>query len=122
MREFAIPLLEARDIRFSFDLVSADYERVPMNARRNIFLIFKEAIHNIIRHAGCTTVSILTGIRNNQFLLQVMDDGKGFETAAVSNRHGLQNMFHRAASCNGHLTVDSTPGAGTKIVFTVKIK
>ena len=122
MREFAIPLLEARDIRFAFELVSADYERVPMNARRNIFLIFKEAIHNIIRHAECTSVTILTGIRNNQFMLQVTDDGKGFEPGLAGNRHGLQNMFHRAASCNGNLSIDSFPGRGTKILFTVKIK
>ncbi len=122
MREFAIPLLEARDIRFGFELVSADYERVPMNARRNIFLIFKEAIHNIIKHADCTSVNIITGIKNNQFMLQVTDDGKGFEPEFETNRHGLQNMFHRAALSNGKLSIESTPEGGTRILFTVKIK
>ena len=122
MREFAIPLLEARDILFSFELASADNESVPMNARRNIFLIFKEAIHNIIKHADCTSVNIITGIRNNQFMLQVTDNGKGFEPEAQSNRHGLQNMFHRAASSNGKLSIESIPEGGTRVLFTVKIK
>ncbi|HUR10016.1 MAG TPA: two-component regulator propeller domain-containing protein [Flavitalea sp.] len=122
MREFAIPLLEAKQIQFSFDLISSDYGTIPMDTRRNIFLIFKESIHNILKHAECTFVKIRTGIHNNVFILEISDDGLGFDASLESNRNGLKNLYHRAELSQGILNVNSLSGKGTTIFFSVKIR
>ena len=122
MREFAIPLLEAREIKFEFKVNAADYRKLPMNLRKNIFLIFKEAIFNIIKHAGSTQVEIITEIKNSQFFLCVKDNGKGFDPFQASTRNGLKNMQKRADLVDGKLLIQSLPALGTSIRFSCLIK
>src|SRR5882762_775660 len=74
MREFAIPLLEARNINFDID-INADMQntRIHMEARKNIFLIFKECINNIIKHSNCTQIQVSVKRLNNQLEFIVKD-------------------------------------------------
>ncbi len=59
MREFANDLLVARDIRFEFRTSGREQEvAIGSEARRQVFLIFKECVHNVVRHANCTQVEI----------------------------------------------------------------
>jgi signal transduction histidine kinase len=122
MREFAIPLLEAKEISFKFKVNAADYKKLPMNLRKNVFLIFKESIFNAVKHAECTKVIIATEIRNNIFCLEVRDDGKGFDPALPSKRNGLRNMKKRSDLLDGALAVETSPSRGTRIHFTCPIK
>jgi len=122
MREFAIPLMEAKEIAFDFKLNAADYKKLPMNFRKNIFLIFKEAIFNIIKHADCTTVEIVTEIRNNTFCLLVKDNGKGFNLDLQTERNGLRNMKKRSEIIGGNLRIDSVKSKGTTLEFRCLIK
>lgn len=121
MREFAIPLLEAQNILFSFDVKGNNETAFPMNLRRNIFLIFKEAIHNILKHSNALKVDIKLNIHHNQFLMEIRDNGKGFNTALPSTRNGIKNMHRRSETIGGTLQINSSP-AGTSILFTVSIK
>ena len=122
MREFAIPLLEAKEIEFEFKVNATDYKKLPMNLRKNIFLIFKEAIFNIIKHADCSTVGIVTEMKNNMFYLLVKDNGKGFNLVHQTERNGLRNMKKRSEMIGGHLRIDSVKGKGTTLEFRCLVK
>jgi ligand-binding sensor domain-containing protein/two-component sensor histidine kinase len=116
MREFAIPLLEARNIHFDIeiqqDLLNA---RIKMEERKNIFLIFKECINNILKHADCTAMSVSVNKLSNQLELIITDNGKGFDTAIPHNRNGLKNMQKRTDEIGGTIQVTTHPGKGTTI-------
>jgi signal transduction histidine kinase len=122
MREFAIPLLEAKGIEFDFKVNAVDYKKLPMNLRKNIFLIFKESIFNIVKHADCTRVLIATEIRDNKFHLLVKDNGKGFDLDQRSERNGLRNMKKRSEMLGGTLRIDSAKEKGTSLDFRCSIK
>jgi len=114
MREFAIPLLEARNIDFEIkiqgDILNT---RVDMEARKNIFLIFKECINNILKHSGCSAIKVSVKKLNDQLELVVSDNGKGFDVNAPNTRNGLKNMQKRAGEINGTINIITQPGKGT---------
>ncbi len=86
--------------------------------RRNIFLILKESLHNIVKHARAEKVII--GLRVNELLsLTIADDGRGFEQALHQNGNGLLSMSQRAKALNGKLWV-SNPG-GTVVHLEVPV-
>jgi ligand-binding sensor domain-containing protein len=122
MREFAIPLFEARNIRFDIsiqeDILNA---RIKMEARKNIFMIFKECINNILKHANCTAMKVSVNKLNNQLELIISDNGKGFDINAKNNRNGMKNMRKRAAEINGTIQVTTQPGNGTVTRLLVNI-
>ncbi|HEY8929403.1 MAG TPA: triple tyrosine motif-containing protein [Mucilaginibacter sp.] len=122
MREFAIPLLEAKNIHFDMaineDILGA---RIKMEARKNIFMIFKECINNIIKHADCTEMKLSVKKVNNQLELVISDNGKGFDIDAKNNRNGLKNMQKRAAEIQGKLEVTTQQGKGTVTRLLVNI-
>jgi ligand-binding sensor domain-containing protein/two-component sensor histidine kinase len=122
MREFAIPLLEAKNIGFVIDIDENMFSsRLKMDARKNIFLIFKECVNNIIKHSGATEIIITLNKINNQLALIIADNGKGFDTAALNNRNGLKNMARRANEIKGNIQITSQPDSGTIIKLLVNI-
>ena len=122
MREFVIPLLEENNIEFDFNVNADDYTKVPMNLRRNLFLIFKEAIFNIARHSGCTRVNIKIEIRNRRLSMQVHDNGKGFDPDIPTHRNGLKNMKERATLLAGELKITTRKDQGTSLAFECPIR
>ena len=121
MREFAIPLLEAKDIEFSFVVEGAKDIAIPMHLRRNAFLIFKELIHNIIKHSEAGKVVIRLQADNNRLKLQVTDNGKGFDPGAPTRRNGLKNMTSRAEMVGGNVRF-ATSDNGTETLFEAPIR
>jgi ligand-binding sensor domain-containing protein len=115
MREFAIPLLEAKNIRFDFHMHAAENIKPSMEMKRNIYLVFKEAIFNVVKHSGCTAVKIRGEFGAKDFLVSVSDNGRGFNTGQISSRNGLKNMRKRASISGLILQIDSVPGSGTTI-------
>ena len=93
------------------------------DARHNIFLAFKEALHNVVKHSGATEVSIFLNLDATGFNLVVRDNGKGFDPAAVPERpgrgNGLKNMRQRLDKLGGRCEIHSSPGTGTEIKFFV---
>nr|WP_197486667.1 sensor histidine kinase [Mucilaginibacter sp. L294] len=122
MREFAIPLLEARAINFDI-MIDKDIENtsLPMEYRKNIFLIFKESINNVLKHAQCTAITVLVKPQGKKISFVISDNGKGFETGVESNRNGLKNIERRAAEMGGELTITSSPDKGTMIKLLINI-
>jgi signal transduction histidine kinase len=116
MRRFAGDIFTARNIEFSFDARGAERSfRIGTDARRQVFLIFKEGVNNIARHSRCKQAHIELTIRDGWLLLELNDDGKGFDPGSSSEGNGLASMRTRAERLGGELQVTSQPGAGTKV-------
>jgi len=122
MREFAIPLLEARNIQFDINIQEEILNSpIKMEARKNIFLIFKECVNNILKHASCSAMKVSVNKLNNQLELLISDNGKGFDINAQHTRNGLKNMQKRAAEINATIQVTTGHGKGTVTRLLINI-
>ena len=119
MRRYATEVFDGTLIKHSIDtdenILTA---KLSMEKRRDLFLVYKEGINNVRKHAMATEVKINIEARNSSLLMQINDNGKGFDTQHPTHRNGLKNMQQRLEKWNGTFTLQSAPGYGT----TVKIK
>lgn len=119
MLNFANEICVPAGINFEFnkDDISESIQ-MPMEQRRDIYLIFKEAINNAVKYSGCK--NIRTGISQNDRTLQIHieDDGDGFDTTTAKSGNGLSNMHKRAEANGGTLKIKSAPDEGTSVIQT----
>ncbi|AUD01646.1 ATP-binding protein [Spirosoma pollinicola] len=86
--------------------------------RRNVFLTVKEALHNVVKHAHATHVSLTIRPENARLFIEVSDDGQGFVPSERTRlRNGLGNMQHRMSESGGTCEIESSPG-GTWVKIT----
>ena len=122
MREFATGVLEAKNIDFTFRVDEQVQDlKLDMEARRDLFLIFKEAVNNLAKYAQCRNAAIAIAIQKNKLQLTITDDGIGFDVHHCDGGNGLINMQKRAQSMKGKLCIDSHPGGGTSITLEVPL-
>ena len=88
--------------------------------RRQVFLIFKEAVHNVLRHSGATEVTVDFRVEHGWLNLRVADNGGGFDSATDHDGHGLRSMRERARQLAGEMQIHSGPG-GTSITLRVPV-
>jgi signal transduction histidine kinase len=122
MRSFAYELLGAKKIDFEF--VADDYVtkiNVPMNVRKNFYLIFKEATNNMVKYAAANRASFSVKEEKNNLIMLIKDNGKGFDTSQSTEGNGLKNMKKRAGEIGGQLLIESGPGKGTEIQLRVAV-
>jgi signal transduction histidine kinase len=74
-------------------------------------------VHNIAKHANATKVDIEVSWQSRRFRLCIVDNGCGFDVAAVTAGNGLANLRHRAEVIGGELKFTSEPGKGTRITL-----
>jgi signal transduction histidine kinase len=121
MRRLANDLLSARGIEVRFEISDARHPRLGADVRREVFLIFKEALHNITRHAQATRVEIVLSIAQHRLELVVQDDGCGFDSARARDGQGLRSMVRRAQGLGGTLAVTSADGRGARLGLSVPL-
>src|SRR5215467_7974825 len=94
MRQFAIEMLGSRGAGVRMEVLGDDQpQRLGPDFRRQVFLVFKEAINNAARHSGCSTVDIEVRMDRKGLNLKVEDDGTGFDPAgADGGGQGLTSM------------------------------
>lgn len=98
MLQYATELLEARQIKVEAALPpQAQKLELPMEQRRDLYLIFKEAINNIAKHANATRVKIIFSVKQRELTLQILDDGIGYNPNTTFPGNGIRNMKNRAA-------------------------
>jgi len=122
MRHFSSDILAGRDIDFRFE--AHDTARdigLGADLRRQIFLIFKEAVNNIARHSGCASAKIEFRADRDSINLTVWDDGRGFNPAQNSSGHGLLSMRERAGELGARLEIQSADGQGTTVLLKVPL-
>jgi ligand-binding sensor domain-containing protein/signal transduction histidine kinase len=120
MRRFATEIFTPRSIEFQFRAPDADHDlKLGANFRRDMFLLYKEALNNAVRHSGCTSASIDFQVERSWLVLTVRDDGRGFDLEKANEGQGLLSMTRRAGRLGGELRIDSKPGKGTEICLRV---
>lgn len=95
------------------------FEKFNLEIRRSIFLIYKEVLHNIIRHAETKTCLIEMSGNANFVTLLIKDEGKGFDLKTVQENNGLRSIKRRAEKINASLTINSEVGNGTCITLVI---
>lgn len=116
MNRHAAELLDAKNIDYQIIIPETIEDiKFTMEQRRDVYLIFKEAINNLIKYADCGHVLIEIKFTNRKFTLLIKDDGKGFDIERPSNRNGLKNMKNRAKNLYGIIKIESKLGKGTSI-------
>ena len=95
---------------------------LSLEVKQALYRIAQEALHNIVRHARAGTVELKLAREGQQIILEVRDDGRGFDSKNSFPGHlGLRSMQERAAQVHGSLTIESTPGQGTCIHVEVPV-
>jgi ligand-binding sensor domain-containing protein/two-component sensor histidine kinase len=118
MRRLATEVFSARGIVFEFRAPgSHDDSKLGANVRRDLFLIFKEAVNNIARHSGAKHVEIDLQVERTSIALTVRDDGGGFDPEKINEGQGLASMKRRAQNLGGDLTIASQGGTGTELAL-----
>lgn len=124
IRKYATDLCEAKNIQAVFELNDKGQLRLPMELRRDLYLICKEAINNAMKYADCNTLLVKINIMASCVSVHIQDDGKGFDPAAVAlrNRNGIRNMEQRVSRHGGKLNINSTLQNGTTLSCSLNIK
>ncbi|MBV8830047.1 MAG: hypothetical protein JO108_12545, partial [Acidobacteriaceae bacterium] len=127
MREFAEDMLVPRNIKFVLQVPAAGEDsKIGPKIRRQLFLIFKECIHNIERHSGCTEAFADLAVQNQDVILQISDNGVGLHTSSndphVCGREGLASIQARAASLQGTIEINSEAGKGLALVVRAPLR
>ena len=88
---------------------------LTMEKRRDLYLVFKEALNNILKHAQASNVQIDLEAHDKKVLLRITDNGKGFDVNQPGNRNGLKNIKRRIEKWNGKFVIESIRGKGTQL-------
>jgi PAS domain S-box-containing protein len=119
MRGLASEVCTNSDIKLRFHASEVEENlRLGANLRREVFLVFKESLNNIVKHSGASEVEVEFRVTPKSLFLSVKDNGRGFDTAAENDGHGLVSMRDRIREMGGTLEVTSD-GGGTTITMEV---
>jgi signal transduction histidine kinase/ligand-binding sensor domain-containing protein len=123
LRQHASEYLESAGVegRFTFD---DEFPAVPMTSeqRRNIWLVAKEALHNIVKHSGAGIVDLRLSWTGGALVICVSDNGIGFDIESQGGRgNGLGNMKKRMGELGACFSISSTPGKGTCIEVVIAL-
>ncbi|HEY6978810.1 MAG TPA: triple tyrosine motif-containing protein, partial [Chitinophagaceae bacterium] len=124
MMTFAAMILTPQNILYDF-IAGEQLKKLQLTSeqRKNIFLIFKEALHNIVKYAVCKKAGIMLNLHKNNLIMTIRDDGKGFDTsqdlqnmrvtATYLGGNGIKNMNARANDMNAKISISSKINDGT---------
>jgi signal transduction histidine kinase/ligand-binding sensor domain-containing protein len=134
VEKYGFDYLDAVGIRCRLDLpAKLPPHRLTTEVRHNLFLAYKEALHNAVKHAGATEVRIAIAFEAEMLELLVEDNGRGFglndgtnkgprEHGRTAGGNGLENMNRRVREIGGKCHIESEPGRGTKVKFQLLLK
>jgi signal transduction histidine kinase/streptogramin lyase len=126
LEKFAQDWLAVVGIRFRLDFpVQFPEWRLTSEVRHNLFLACKEALHNVVKHSAATEVSIRLVLNKLAFELSVEDNGRGFlsdTSGRMLSGNGLENMRRRLSEIGGICEIQSEPGKGTRVIFSIWLK
>jgi signal transduction histidine kinase len=122
LMRFAQELCAASPVRLRLD-VPDELPAVPLRSevRHNILLAAREALNNAIRHAAAAEVRLSLEVAGPVLRVVIEDDGIGFDPSISTRGDGLANMRRRHGQCGGDCLIESTPGRGTRVVFTIPL-
>lgn len=107
-----------------FNIEVEDFSKYSINYEQRIvvFRIVQEQLNNIIKHSQAKNVSIKVFSRNESLIvIDIMDDGKGYDTSSIRKGVGLTNITSRAEIYNGKVQLESSPGKGFRLIVTMEM-
>ena len=130
--EFVEEYLSTSGLKFRLDIpLNLPPQVITSELRHNLFLAFKEALNNTVKHARAGEVVVTLCFQGKVLLLSVEDNGCGFEMPTAAGNHpdkrrgaggnGLQNMRQRLEALGGRCHIESVPGRGTRVSFEVNL-
>ena len=120
LKQIAVIMLA--NINYEFvEMQQANNIKLSLELRRNVPPLFKEALNNIRKHSRASRVAIQLYCQNGNLVLEIRDDGVGFDVAKKKSGDGLKNFQNRAAEMRAGLTVASQPNNGTTVKLTVPL-
>lgn len=116
MRLFASTLLEKKDICLNFtSQIDANYRNINIHQKKNLYLIFKESINNIYKHSQCSQVTVLIMESKDKLVIEISDNGIGFQNKANPLGNGLRNIKNRVGEIKGEVEIISDYMSGTTV-------
>jgi signal transduction histidine kinase len=122
LRQMVKQLCEQTALRCRFHVQELSHEvQVSSQTRHNITMAVKEAVHNIIKHAKASEVTLRIAFTGDLLDVSIHDDGAGFQLSENTPGNGLSNMKRRMQNIGGSCFVESKPGHGTTIRMRLKV-
>lgn len=122
MENYATDMCAIKNITLHFEANEKVKQLVlPLEKRKNIYLIFKEALNNAVKYSNAKNIHVKMNHRQKELQIQISDDGKGFDKNKVKKGNGLNNMELRANEMKARLQLTSQPDEGTMINLQVGI-
>jgi signal transduction histidine kinase len=130
-------VLSAKSIALQFYAPNLDKEfTINTNIRREVFLIFKESINNVVKHSGASQTRIELALTSEELTLEISDNGDGFEPESTTGRlkpnlfsskdetggNGILSMQKRALEMNGKFEINSGRGRGTSVMLILPLQ
>lgn len=116
MKAYANEIFVAQGSTLSFHVdEKLMHVHLNMNQRKNFYLIFREALNNLIKHANANHVDIELTLKQQLVTLLIVDNGRGFDVHEQKGGNGLHNMSTRSKELHGSIQISSKPGKGTRI-------
>ena len=102
-------------------LVAGNIVDLPIEVEEALYAIATEALNNALKHAAASAITVKFQTDDNLMILEVVDDGKGFdpEDSKQAGGMGLGNIRQRAAQIGGNLEIDTSPGEGVRLIIEV---
>jgi signal transduction histidine kinase len=102
-------------------LITDETTRLPLPIEKTLYLIAQEALNNILRHARASSVTVRLHRLDGCLIMEITDDGRGFDPPTVRHGMGLKNMRKRAEDWGGVLEITSQPGSGTCVLVRLPL-
>ena len=122
MKEFAAEILEPLNIAYHFEETGKMKNlKIDVTIRKNLFLIFKEALNNAMKYSNCTEIKIVLALTPAGLAMDIIDNGDGFSVNHIKPGNGLNNMKERTALMGGQFNIKAGEKEGTHISVAVAI-
>jgi ligand-binding sensor domain-containing protein/two-component sensor histidine kinase len=119
MLNHARPLLHVHNIELNYTCTVKTDLAMPGHIRQNIYLIFKEAVNNMIKYANASQFFVHISIANQKFGVTLADNGKGSDGTIKGGGRGMKNMEKRAVEMHGSISIESDSGTGTRMELLI---
>jgi two-component system, NarL family, sensor histidine kinase UhpB len=115
MQRFLQEISESKNIHYNFNISNLENIDLNMAQRKNIYLIFKEAVNNAAKYSESNQIDVNFENKNNELVLSIKDFGHGFDIEKIRRGNGLENMQNRAKEIKADIKIDSELNRGTMI-------
>jgi signal transduction histidine kinase len=122
LRNYALNYLESSDISLAFT-AATDMPDVKLTAtqRRNIYLVFKELLHNTVKHSGARKVTVQITFSAPHLTINYSDNGKGFDPVILGDGLGFTTLQQRMTEINSTFNFTTSPGNGFSAELNIKV-